>query len=123
MGGGHGPVSIGLAEEFPELLFIVQDLPDVVAGHPSITDTEDGSRVRFMEYDFFTEQPIKGADVYFFRAIFHNRPEAYCVQILRNQVPAMHEGTRLVIDEGLPPKPGTLSSYLERQQRYVSSLL
>ena len=118
VGGGHGPVSIDLDQRFPRLSFIVQDLPDVVASRPSIPDPDMASRNRFAVYDFLTEQPVKGADVYFFRAIFHNWPRSYCVQILRNQIPTLRDGARLVINEGLLPKPKSLPHHLERRRRY-----
>jgi hypothetical protein len=31
----------------------------------------DGKRVDFMEHDFFKENPVKGADAYYMRAIIH----------------------------------------------------
>lgn len=35
------------------------------------------------------EQPVRHADVYFFRAIFHNWRHKYAVEILRNLMPAL----------------------------------
>ena len=118
VGGGHGPVSIGLAKRFPGLSFVVEDLPDVVGSRPAIPDPDAASRIRFVEHDFLAEQqPIGGADVYFFRAVFHNWPEAYCVRILRNQIPALRKGASLVIAQALLPRPRALMPHAERRVR------
>lgn len=119
--GGWGPVSIGLARRFPDLKFIVQDLPDVVAEGlarlpPDLA--QDRDRFQFMPYSVFTEQQVKGADVYFSRALYHNWPDASCIEILRNQIPALKPGAHLIIAEPFLPEPGTLSPYMEKRLRY-----
>jgi hypothetical protein len=43
----------------------------MIAGAEAGIPEELRSRVSFMPYDFFTPQPVCGADVYFFRWIFH----------------------------------------------------
>ena len=87
VGGGWGPVSIGLAKQFPKLNFTVQDIPEVIADAPTHLPQELTNRVKYMVANFMEEQPVKGADIYFFRAIFHNWPDEYCLRILRNQIP------------------------------------
>jgi len=52
--------------------------------------------------DFFTEQPSV-ADVYYFRWIFHNWSDKYCIQILRNLIPSLRPGARIVIHERVLP--------------------
>ena len=64
-------------------------------------------RIKFMEYDFFTPQPIKDADVYLYRWIFHNWPDDKCVDILRNAIPAMKPGAKILINDGGLPEPGS----------------
>lgn len=84
VGGAQGPVSIGLAKLFPHTYFVVQDFSEPVAeGKEKVTL----GNVEFMEYDFLTVQTVRGADVYYFRAIFHNWPDESCVEIMRNQIP------------------------------------
>ncbi|KAK4691467.1 hypothetical protein P7C71_g5537, partial [Lecanoromycetidae sp. Uapishka_2] len=112
VGGGHGGVSIALVKAFSTFELIVQDLPDVVKeGRKLLTDenSKDSKiwkkRVSFMEHDFFKEQPIKGADVYFARWILHNWSDAYCIRILRNLVPALESGkSRVVLYEHVLPE-------------------
>lgn len=116
VGGGHGPVSIGLAKLFPRLRFIVQDLPEAIGSRPSLPD-DVADRVDFMAYDFLVEQPVRGKSVYFFRAVFHNWPDASCVRILRNQVPALRPGATVIVNETLLHEPGSLPPEQERQRR------
>ena len=118
VGGGHGPVGIGLAETFPDLKFIVQDLPDVVEGAPVDFPAEVKGRVSFMMYNFLEVQPIKGARVYCFRAVFHNWPDEYCIQILRNQIPALGHGTHLIINESCLNGTESLPVFMQKRRRY-----
>lgn len=86
VGGGWGAVSIDLAQRFPHLTFIVQDLEHVVAKSPDLEKDGLSQRVKFVKHDFFKTQDIE-ADVYYFRYIFHNLPDESCVKLLRAQVP------------------------------------
>ena len=117
VGGSHGSVSIELARRFPSLRFIVQDQDKVVAESLSMVPEDVADRVTFMAYDFFKEQPVKNADVYFYRWIFHNWSDKYCIQICRALIPALKPGALLLIQEILIPEPGTISRYEERKLR------
>ena len=117
VGGGHGPVSIGLAEAFPDLRFIVQDLPSVLEGAPASLPAVLKERVSFMTYNFLEMQPFKGAEVYFFRAVFHNWPDDYCIKILRNQIPALRHGTRLIINESCLDWIESLPTFMQKRRR------
>lgn len=119
VGGSHGVVSIELARRFPTLRFIVQDRDEVIAESLSLVPKDVADRVTFMAYDFFTEQPVRGADVYFFRWIFHNWSDKYCIDICRALIPALKPGAWLLIQEILLPEPGTVSWYQERKMRWV----
>ena len=74
-----------------------------------------------MPYDFFTEQPVKDADVYLFRWIFHNWSDGYCINILRNLIPALKNGAMVVINDHCLPEPGTMGQWQEEKLRYVAS--
>lgn len=52
-----------------------------------------------------TEQPVRHADVYFFRAIFHNWSHKYALEILRNLVPALKPGAKIVMADYIIPSP------------------
>ncbi|KAF2111200.1 putative hydroxyindole O-methyltransferase [Lophiotrema nucula] len=71
-------------------------------------------RVQFTVHNLWTEQPLKHADVYFFRMIFHDWSDKYCAEILRSLIPALKKGAKIIIyDFCLPPK-GAVSLYQER---------
>ncbi|TVY26927.1 O-methyltransferase [Lachnellula hyalina] len=101
MGGSHGFVCIELAKHNPEMRFIVQDLPKMIASAPAPAelDAHVRDRVTFQAHDFFTEQPVKGADVYLFRWILHNHSDKYSVKMLRALIPALKKGARVVIND------------------------
>ena len=116
VGGSEGHISTALAESYPSLKFIVQDRPEVVSGAESKVPPGLQDRVTFMAHSFLEEQPVK-ADCYLFRRIFHNWPDSYCVQILRNLVPALQPGARIVINDNVMPEPNTLPILSERKVR------
>ncbi|MCJ1379615.1 hypothetical protein MMC17_002717 [Xylographa soralifera] len=117
VGGSHGYVSIELARTFPDLHCIVQDLPKTVADGEKALPKDVADRVKFMAHDFFTEQPVKNADVYYFRWIFHNWSDKYCIKILRKLVPALKHGARIIVNELCIPEPGMLSKFQEKPLR------
>lgn len=117
VGGSHGAVCIELARRFPSLRFVVQDREEVIAESSSLVPEDVADRITFMTHDFFTEQPVKGADVYFFRWIFHNWSDKYCIEICQALIPALKVGAWLLIQEILLPEPGTVSHYRERKMR------
>jgi trans-aconitate methyltransferase len=117
VGGGWGPVSIGLAERFSGLKFIVQDFADIIADGPSHVPPELKDQVEFMEADFLTGQPVKGAEIYYMRAVLHNWVDDYCIRILRNLTPALKQNARIIINDAIMWEPWTLPPYTEKFRR------
>jgi 2-polyprenyl-6-methoxyphenol hydroxylase-like FAD-dependent oxidoreductase len=117
--GGHG--SRALANAFPGLNFIVQDLPDTIENaRVALADSSDfhDDRVRFMSHDFFTPQPVTNADVYFLRMIIHDWPDGSAVTILSHIRDAMKKpGARIIVMDTILPEPGSISLLQERQLR------
>ena len=72
VGGSHGQVSIAIAQKYPEVKCIVQDLPDTIAGLENRVPEDLKSSISGMEYDFLTPQPVKDADIYLLRWILHD---------------------------------------------------
>ena len=106
--GGHGSVSQHLADCTTNMRFIVQDLPSTVQQGRELLPAKYKSRIDFAGHDYYTDQTIKGKEIYFFRFIFHNQSDKYCVKVLRALVPAMKAGTRVLIFETvLPESPQT----------------
>lgn len=64
-----------------------------------------------------TEQPVKEADVYFLRAIFHNWSHKYALQILRNLVPALKPGAKIVMADYAIPSPDKVPKSQEAAMR------
>ncbi|KAE9374834.1 S-adenosyl-L-methionine-dependent methyltransferase [Stipitochalara longipes BDJ] len=110
---------------------VLLDLPEAVKKLEKL----DGIEV--MAYDFFTPQLIKGAQVYFFRAICHDWSDAKCQQFLGNTVKAMEKGySKLLIndfvlpDTDVPLHPAlmdvmmmSLCSGIERSERQWRELI
>ena len=117
VGGSHGTASIALAQRFPNLKCIVQDLPGTIAGC-SIPPELEG-RLEYMAHDFFTEQPVKGAEIYFFRRIFHDWSDGYAARILRCLIGALKPGAKVLIQDMVVPEFGSSSLYDQRRQRWV----
>lgn len=68
-----------------------------------------------MEYDLLTPQTVV-ADVYFYRFIFHNYPDDQVINILKNNVPALKPGARVLINDGGLPEPGEVRWFDEKLQ-------
>ncbi|KAH7305868.1 S-adenosyl-L-methionine-dependent methyltransferase [Stachybotrys elegans] len=81
---------------------IVQDLPVVIG---QIKDLDPA--IQRMEYDFHTEQPVKGARAYYMHSILHDWPDEVCQRILNRIKEAMKAGySRLLINENVIPDTG-----------------
>ena len=98
----------------------MQDLASTVDNAASSLPPELSDRVEFMPHDFFREQPVKGADVYLFRWIFHNWSDDYCIKILRSLTPSLKKGAIIVINDNVLPEPGTMGLWQEGRLRYVA---
>ncbi|EEQ35629.1 putative 6-hydroxytryprostatin B O-methyltransferase [Microsporum canis] len=72
------------------------------------------SRFRYMPHDNYSEQPIKGAEVYFLATVLHKEPDEKAITIIRRTVAAMDPKrsrilTRdIVMDGGDPPAGDTV---------------
>jgi hypothetical protein len=113
VGGSHGFVCVDLAHRYPNLKFIVQDLPKTISSAP-VLPTEIADRITFQAHDFYTEQPVKGADVYLFRWILHNNSNKYAERILRALIPALKNGARVIVNDHCLPEPGQESLWDEK---------
>ncbi|KFY51953.1 hypothetical protein V497_08736 [Pseudogymnoascus sp. VKM F-4516 (FW-969)] len=119
VGGSVGHCSIAIAKKSPNLKFIVQDFPALQPAFEASLPSDLKSRVSFQPHDFFTPQPVK-ADVYFLRFILHDYSDPYAIKILRNLIPALEKGSRLVIcDIVLPPAGAPVPPQLVRLMRSV----
>ncbi|KAJ6035868.1 O-methyltransferase [Penicillium herquei] len=97
VGAGKGHDLLAFLERFPKAggRLVLQDLSVV------IDDLKDlNPAIEKVPYDFFTEQPLIGARVYFYHHILHDWSEPYCLRILKQVVAAMTPGfSKLLIHE------------------------
>lgn len=108
LGGSHGIIAIELARAYPNLQLVVQDLDeDIIKDANAKKPADVADRVRFMVHDFLTPQHIQAA-VYYFRMIFHDWPDKYCIKILRQLIPVLASGSKVVINDAVIPGPGTV---------------
>ncbi|KAH7175528.1 putative O-methyltransferase [Dactylonectria macrodidyma] len=101
IGGSHGFVCVDLGKKWKKTKFVVQDLQKTVDSAPSpiSSDGDVAQRVTLQAHDFFTEQPVHGADVYYFRWILHNYSTPYAIKIIKGLIPALKPGARVVIND------------------------
>ncbi|KAI0020335.1 S-adenosyl-L-methionine-dependent methyltransferase [Xylariomycetidae sp. FL0641] len=127
-GGADGHCARALADAFPALRFVVQDIEaaapeDEGEGEEQVDggSSSSSSRLRFMRYDFFTPQPVAGADVYLLRRVLHHHPDKYAVRILCAQMAALRAkpGARLVIMDDVAIRSGMLTTLEERKSRIL----
>ncbi|KAI0182297.1 S-adenosyl-L-methionine-dependent methyltransferase [Xylaria flabelliformis] len=118
IGGGWGPVCIGLAKAYPNINFVVQDFEDVVTEGPDHVPAELEGRIKFQSYNFLEQvQPITDATVYYMRAILHNWPDPYCVKILKHIIPSLDKDAHILVQDWVLGDPWTLPAYTEKYFR------
>ncbi|KAL9051395.1 MAG: hypothetical protein Q9162_006049 [Coniocarpon cinnabarinum] len=116
VGGATGHVAMTIAEANFDLHCEVQDQPNVINKFKDVATDSIAGRVKFVAHDFFNAQPTR-ADVYIFRQIFHDWPDAYCIKILRALVPVLSPGCKVLANDFVVPRAGTLPPSQERQIR------
>ncbi|KAI0546328.1 sterigmatocystin 8-O-methyltransferase [Xylaria curta] len=101
IGGGWGHDIIAFHNKYPNKgKLILQDLPDVIKDCRALPPGVEG-----MGYDFFTEQPVKGARAYFYHHILHDWSDYKCEEILSKVRDAMKPGySKLYIHEMIVPE-------------------
>lgn len=101
LGGSVGHLSFEIAKKHPRISCIVQDYAALEPQFHKLCPKEVVDRVSFRAHDIFTLQPIKHADVYLFRFVFHDWPDAYCVQLLKAVIPVMKPTSKILIVDGI----------------------
>lgn len=117
MGGSSGHVSKAIARLYPNLHFIVQDLPDTIDRVKSDIPTDLNGRLTFQGHDFFTPQDT-AADAYFFRYILHNWAEDDVVRIIQNLKPRLENGSTLLVNEYVSNADAATASMEDKIYRY-----
>ncbi|GJC97070.1 O-Methyltransferase [Colletotrichum higginsianum] len=109
IGGSHGFVCVDLAKKWRNMKFVVQDLPKTVdsAPNPISDDSQVSERIKLVAHDFFKEQTVKDADV----------------SILKNLVPALKPGAKVVIKDHCLREPGQETPWDERIIRSMDMVM
>jgi hypothetical protein len=104
VGGGHGRLLAAILAATPAARGVLFDLPQVVAGAPSVLrDQHAHDRVRIVEGSFFERVPDDG-DAYVLKHVIHDWPDDDAVDILRNVRTAADAGKRILLVECVIPK-------------------
>ncbi|KAF8986554.1 S-adenosyl-L-methionine-dependent methyltransferase [Cyathus striatus] len=121
VGGSIGSLVLILKKEYPDLLFVVQDLQRQIIDAKHFWDTNDpeaivSGKVKLQVHDFFTPQPIHDAAVYVLRVVIHDWPDAEAIKILSLLRSAASNRSKLVIFDNIArhtcddPETKTISS-------------
>ncbi|KAI1212409.1 putative O-methyltransferase [Annulohypoxylon truncatum] len=133
VGAGKGHDLLAFHNKYPDQgLLVLQDLA-------AVTDNLEGldPSIKPMAYDFFAEQPVKGARAYFYHHILHDWSNEKCLEILGQLKKAMKPGySKLLLHEMIIPEQGaspfhamldmtmmTFNSGMERSARQWEELL
>lgn len=103
VGGSQGGDIIAFQKKFPQVQgrLVLQDLPIVI---DAIKEGELPAGIEAQGYDFFEEQPVKGARAYYLRTVLHDWPDEQARQILSRVREAMVPESLLLINETLLPE-------------------
>ncbi|EKG17904.1 O-methyltransferase family 2 [Macrophomina phaseolina MS6] len=110
VGGGQGQALRQIMQECPDIpaeRVVLQDLPSAIE-EAKATDIAELRGVKKMPHDFFDEQPVKGALVYYIRRVMHNWSDENNARILGHIREAMAPESRILITEQVmanPPPP------------------
>jgi hypothetical protein len=103
VGGGTGTLLAEILAAFPDLLGVVFDLPEVVAGAPKeLAARGVADRCEVVAGDFFAAVPV-GSDLYVLQSIVHDWDDESAVRILTRVREAMTPGARVLLLEGVVP--------------------
>ncbi|ETS81750.1 hypothetical protein PFICI_06752 [Pestalotiopsis fici W106-1] len=119
VGGGVGSQCALLKARLPNLTgrVILQDLPVVIEHHALPTDG-----VEKMAFDFWGEQPVKGARTYYLRNIIHDYPDEKALVLLKNTIAAMGPKSVLLIDDMIIPNKGAHRHATEQDMVMLTTL-
>ena len=113
---------MAIAERFPKVKFVVQDLPENVEKARKQIPSRFVGQISYDTRNFFDPQHTV-ADCYFFRWIFHDWSDRYARRIIENLLPGMRHGAKLIIMEGVIPPHKSIPLQLERNLRVLDSFM
>lgn len=103
VGGGLGRLLAAILQATPDARGILFDLPQVVAGAPTVlSEHHVQDRVQVAEGSFFDTVP-DGGDAYVLKNVIHDWPDEDAVRILGNVRAAVGAGKKLLLVEFVIP--------------------
>ena len=92
----------------PSTRFIIQDIDPVAleqgkAAVARLTNNVAPDRFEFQTHNLFEPQPVR-ANIYIFRHIFHDWADDDVVKMLQSLTPALDQGARILVSEGIVPE-------------------
>ncbi|KIV85191.1 hypothetical protein PV11_00918 [Exophiala sideris] len=105
IGGGRGLALLEMRKGCPSLQgeLVLQDRPCVLDD----ISAEDLPGVTKMAHDFFQEQPVRNAQVYYIRRVMHDWQDKDAARIMKAILPAMAKDSRIIISDMAIPEPVT----------------
>lgn len=137
VGGGMGHQCLELRKYHPELQgkMVTEDLPlaqNMITNKSEMEELD----IHAMPHDFMTEQPVKGAKVYYLRNVIHNWNDEPSKVILSQIRKAMAGDSVVIVDDVVMPNVGatwkqasmdiammTMLAAMERTQEHFAQLL
>ena len=118
IGGGLGHQCVALSRRMPQNSgrIVLQDLA------PAVSQAIPCEGVEHMVYDFWTEQPIKGAAFYYMRNVLHDYSDDQVVTLLHIQKAALANESVILIDEMVIPDVGPHWQAAEMDVALMASL-
>ncbi|KAF2501388.1 putative O-methyltransferase [Lophium mytilinum] len=113
IGGSIGHASIELASKHPKLKCIIQDFPELESRADALVPAALKSRVTFQAHNFFEPQPVV-AEVYFLKHVLHDWSDKYAIKVLRQLVPVLKAGSRVILMECIVPPRGAVPDSIGR---------
>jgi 6-hydroxytryprostatin B O-methyltransferase len=124
LGGGNGHIAIPIAEKYPELKIIIQDLEVNRQYAAELIPAELRNRITFQVQDFFQPQIVKtGAKVFFLRHIIHDWPDEDACRILKQLVPEVENGARILVSDRVPGFTGSRPTYFDSLVHWLDLLM
>lgn len=115
VGGSMGEVLTQVLRRYSQINGVVQDLQPVIA-KAQVPKDLDG-RLTFQVADFFEPQTQEGAGVFVLRKVLHDWSDEYAEKIIRQLIPALRNGTKIVLNEICLPRHGETHPRREQNQR------
>ncbi|KAH9475963.1 4-O-methyltransferase 1 [Psilocybe cubensis] len=108
VGGGIGTAMLPLARRYPNFDIVIQDLPIVIEEgtkfwSQNLPDAVANGNIKLHAHNFFDEQPIKNASVFYLRHVLHDWPMPDMVKILQRLRDVAAANTTLIILDYILP--------------------